>query len=164
MRIFVFFFSVLVFVFFAIKWSLMDDQEREQREQREDSSNDPPPSQSKVRRTVERRVCRTHTPPPATRASCPTVHRSHMIFCLDLRAWSCAAHAPHKCAPRGVCPRGDPMNCSLFACVHPRVVVRPRCLQLRQFVSLFTGEYIYKKLKWEWRTCDSADCEGEKLD
>jgi hypothetical protein len=23
-------------------------------------------------------------------------------------------------------------------------------LQLRRFSSLFTGEYIYKKLKWEW--------------
>ncbi len=30
-------------------------------------------------------------------------------------------------------------------------------LQLRKFLSLFTGEYIYRKLKWEWREASEED-------
>ncbi len=53
---------------------------------------------------------------------------------------------------------------------HPRLVVchppppTPSPPQLRKFVSLFTGEYIYRKLKWEWKEAkeDEEDDDEEE--
>ncbi len=50
---------------------------------------------------------------------------------------------------------------------YPRLVVytpHPLSPQLRKFVSLFTGEYIYRKLKWEWKEAkeDEEDDDEEE--
>ena len=63
------------------------------------------------------------------------------------------------------CSRATHRHCSCLATVLSRTSRACVCLQFRKFVSLFTGEYIYKKLKWEWRACDGGEeCEGAKED